>query len=332
MNIDKRLKVLTTLGDFLLSESLLMEGAIHKAYLFNPWFTPDNIKKSLHAIVLQMLSIEKLENWIANYQIATPETPKNIAIISAGNIPLVNFHDILCVFITGHHVQVKLSEKDQYLLPAIIQALTDIEPSFKKEIQIVERITGQDAVIATGSNNTGRYFEYYFGKKPHIIRKNRNSMAVLSGDETEQALQSLGHDIFDYFGLGCRNVSLLFCPKDYDLSKLKQPWAEWNQLLEHHKYKSNLDYQRTVYLMNSIPMEDFDFANIVHNAHLASPISCLHIHRYEHEQEIVDFIEQQAQHLQCVVSENSIPFGKSQEPHLADYADNVDVIDFLLKL
>lgn len=332
MNIDKRLKVLTTLGDFLLSDSMMLEGAIHKAYLFNPWFTPENIKKSLHAIATQMLTKDKLEAWIANYPEIDHTTPKNVAIISAGNIPLVNFHDVLCVLITGNIAQIKLSEKDQYLLPTVLQALCDIEPAFGTYFQVVDRIAHQDAVIATGNNNTGRYFEYYFGKKPHIIRKNRNSMAVLSGDETATELKALGHDIFDYFGLGCRNVSLLFCPRDYDLNQLKQPWSEWNNLLEHHKYKSNLDYQRTVYLMNSIPMEDVDFVNMVHNANLASPISCLHIQRYDDESEIIDFIEHQAQHLQCVVSRKGIPFGKSQEPQLTDYADNVDVIDFLLKL
>ncbi|MBK7138703.1 MAG: acyl-CoA reductase [Bacteroidetes bacterium] len=332
LDLKKRQSAFIELGNYLQTPDMALEGAIHKAFIYNAWFEPINTKQYLLSIASAFLSQSNLEKWTSNYNISKNLSNKNIGIIAAGNIPIICFHDVLCVLISGHKAQIKLSDKDKYLLPFILNKLIEIEPAFENQIQIVERIVQPDAIIATGSDNTGRYFEHYFGKYPNIIRKNRHSIAILEGNETDEELLALGNDIFDYFGMGCRNVSQLIIPKDFEITKLKTIWEPFKDIMEHNKYRNNLDYQRTVYLMSIKPMVDIDFINIVDNDSLGSPIACLHLKRYENKKEIDEFIESNKMQLQCIVGKDYTPFGKSQMPQLWDYADNIDTMKFLVDL
>jgi hypothetical protein len=282
MNIERRITAFAALGDFVLKNPVSLQEIVNKTFIYNTWFTIDNINQALQNIAIEFLNKEKLENWISGYgsKITTHDT-KTIAIVAAGNIPMVAFHDILCVLISGNKLQLKLSEKDQYLLPFLLEQLINIEPDFKELISIQFKLEKFDAIIATGSNNTAKHFAYYFGKYKNIIRRNRNSVAILTGEETKEDIENLGHDIFDYFGLGCRNVSKIFVPEKYDLYSLKDGLSKHIGVNQHNQYMNNLDYQRTLYLMNQTPLIDIDFINIVENNSLHSPISCLHVERYK---------------------------------------------------
>jgi len=256
----------------------------------------------------------------------------------AGNIPAVGFHDFLSVLLAGHHLLAKLSSDDQYLLPDIAEILINIEPSFNDHITFtLEKIQDFDAVIATGSNNTSRYFNYYFGKYPHIIRKNRNAIAVLGGNESRDELNGLAEDIFTYFGLGCRNVSRLFVPKDYDFKAFYEGIEGFSDIGNHHKYVNNYDYNKSVFLVNMEPHFDNGFLILKENAAIASPVSVMHYERYENLDEVNSFVSRESESIQCVVSaltevQGSIRPGSAQHPKLWDYADGVDTLRFLLNL
>lgn len=331
MNDKKRISAFSELGNYILENPDSLQEIIQKSYIYNNWFTIENSISALQNIAVNFLNQEKLSVWKSSYK--NVKSGKSIAIVAAGNIPMVAFHDVLCVLISGNILQLKLSEKDKYLIPHLLQKLIDIEPVFKEYIFFTERMTNFEAIIATGSNNTASYFEQYFGKYKNIIRRNRNSVAILTGNETENELELLGNDVFNYFGLGCRNVSKLFVPKSYDLMNLKQAWKKWSQvLMNHNSYRNNLDYQRTLYLMNQTPLQNIDFVNIVENKSLHSPISCLHIERYETKSEVENFIESENENIQCIVGENYLAFGKSQQPELNAYADNIDTMNFILSI
>jgi hypothetical protein len=333
MNIERRITAFAALGDFVLKNPVSLQEIVNKTFIYNTWFTIDNINQALQNIAIEFLNKEKLENWISGYgsKITTHDT-KTIAIVAAGNIPMVAFHDILCVLISGNKLQLKLSEKDQYLLPFLLEQLINIEPDFKELISIQFKLEKFDAIIATGSNNTAKHFAYYFGKYKNIIRRNRNSVAILTGEETKEDIENLGHDIFDYFGLGCRNVSKIFVPEKYDLYSLKDGLSKHIGVNQHNQYMNNLDYQRTLYLMNQTPLIDIDFINIVENNSLHSPISCLHVERYKTLEDVKKNIAEQTENIQCVVGKGYLEFGKSQQPGLSDYADNVDTMEFILNL
>jgi hypothetical protein len=333
MNIERRITAFAALGDFVLKNPVSLQEIVNKTFIYNTWFTIDNINQALQNIAIEFLNKEKLENWISGYgsKITTHDT-KTIAIVAAGNIPMVAFHDILCVLISGNKLQLKLSEKDQYLLPFLLEQLINIEPDFKELISIQFKLEKFDAIIATGSNNTAKHFAYYFGKYKNIIRRNRNSVAILTGEETKEDIENLGHDIFDYFGLGCRNVSKIFVPEKYDLYSLKDGLSKHIGVNQHNQYMNNLDYQRTLYLMNQTPLIDIDFINIVENNSLHSPISCLHVERYKTLEDVNKNIAEQTENIQCVVGKGYLEFGKSQQPGLSDYADNVDTMEFILNL
>lgn len=333
MNIERRITAFAALGDFVLKNPVSLQEIENKTFIYNTWFTIDNINQALQNIAIEFLNKEKLENWISGYgsKITTHDT-KTIAIVAAGNIPMVAFHDILCVLISGNKLQLKLSEKDQYLLPFLLEQLINIEPDFKELISIQFKLEKFDAIIATGSNNTAKHFAYYFGKYKNIIRRNRNSVAILTGEETKEDIENLGHDIFDYFGLGCRNVSKIFVPEKYDLYSLKDGLTKHIGVNQHNQYMNNLDYQRTLYLMNQTPLIDIDFINIVENNSLHSPISCLHVERYKTLEDVKKNIAKQSENIQCVVGKGYLEFGKSQQPGLSDYADNVDTMEFILNL
>ena len=299
----------------------------------NGWYTPEQVYFAIQSWA-EALSKESLEQWLSNYDFDTV-TPKNVALILAGNIPLVGFHDFLSVLITGHSVLVKTSSNDQHLLPFLAKYIIALEPQFANKITFVEgKLENFDAVIATGSNNTARYFEYYFKDKPSIIRKNRNSVAVINGTESKEQLIALGEDIFRYFGLGCRNVSKLFVPKDYSFDAFFEAIFEYQDVIHYEKYANNYDYNKAVFLMSNFKLLDNGFLTLKEDVSHASPISSVFYERYENLELLQQRLHDEKDQIQCIVSndliEGSISFGETQKPHLWDYADNIDTISFLL--
>jgi len=305
---------------------------------YNAWFTTDNVTQGISAIG-KTLNVEQLTTWLNNYDLDKNTTSKNIGLILAGNIPLVGFHDVLCVLVTGNHALIKASAQDARLIKFVLQKLVAIEPGFANQFTFVERLENFDAVIGTGSNNTSRYFEYYFSKVPHIIRKNRNSLAVLTGNETAAQLHELGHDIFDYFGLGCRNVSKLLVPKDYNFIFFFESIQTYQAIIDHHKYNNNYDYNKSIYLVNGDKHFDNGFLLVKEDARWVSPLAVLYYEYYESLESAEQTINEISDHIQCVVSSmplnmkpQVVDFGVSQQPGLMDYADGVDTMDFLSNL
>jgi hypothetical protein len=304
----------------------------------NQWFTNESVRKSIAAWA-ELLNEKNLRSWLDNYSNIENNNPKTVAIIMAGNIPLVGFHDLLCVLVSGNKALVKPSSDDKILLNLVITSLIEINPTLQHKIEIVDgAIKNIDAIIATGSNNSARYFDYYFGKYPHIIRKNRNSIAILNGAETESDLKNLGKDVFTYYGLGCRNVSKLFVPVDYNFNSFFEAIFEFGEVINHNKYGNNYEYNRAVYLMNSIPLLDNNFLLLKQDESLSSPIGVLFYEFYSDLEELKNKLKDNSEKIQCVVCNkninftNSINFGESQQPGLIDYADGVDVMKFLTKL
>lgn len=329
----KLISALKTLGQLLTNPSPELSAIIQSAQHHNAWFTPEEVQKSLNSLG-QMLNENELDQWFS--AISMTKTPKNIGLILAGNIPLVGFHDVLCVLATGNIAFIKMSSSDDKLLPAVLSILINIEPSIAEHIQYVERLKDFDAIIATGSNNSSRYFDYYFGKVPNIIRKNRNSIAVLSGNETNDEIEALGHDIFDYFGLGCRNVSKIYIPKGYEMKNLFEPLEKYQPIINHFKYNNNYDYNKSIYLVNGVKHLDNGFLLVKEDASFTSPLAVLFYEEYETLQEIEALIEKENENIQCVVSslnlnlkKAKITFGEGQHPKLWDYADDVNTIKFL---
>lgn len=312
---------------------------ISSVKLQNGWFTENNVRNSLLAIA-DMLQEKHLVNWVSSYQISDNSPAKRIGIVMAGNIPLVGFHDFLSVLISGNCAVIKLSSDDALLLPMLVRILCNIEPGFVSQIDFsVGGLKKIDAVIATGSGNTARYFEYYFSKMPSLIRKNRNSLAVLDGSEEPEELTKLGEDIFNYFGLGCRNVSKLFIPQGYDLDRFFKAIYSFNELINHNKYANNFDYNRAVYLMGKDKegLLENGFLFLVKSTEYASPVAVLFYEYYKTIESLNQRFETDQEKIQCVVSnsaliKNSIPLGTSQRPQLWDYADNVDTLRFLVTL
>jgi hypothetical protein len=301
----------------------------------NGWYTPENVYFSIQSWATA-LTEENLDQWLSLYTF-DKVTPKNVGIILAGNIPLVGFHDFISVLISGNKVLVKTSSNDQFLLPFLAKYLIAIEPEFGDKIAFVDgKLENFDAVIATGSNNTARYFDYYFKDKPSIIRKNRNSVAVLNGEETKEQLIALGEDIFRYFGLGCRNISKLFVPKGYSFNAFFEAIFEYQDIINYEKYANNYDYNKAVFLMSNFKLLDNGFLTIKEDSSYASPISSVFYEYYDAIEDLQIRLKSENDHIQCIVSnnlvENSIKFGQTQKPNLWDYADNVDTISFLISL
>jgi hypothetical protein len=307
---------------------LILEEAERK----NAWFDRENCLMTLHHWA-GLLKKENLSQWLSSYSIENiPQ--KRIALILAGNIPLVGFHDLLCTLLIGHTAIVKLSSNDKVLLPFLISELKNLTSIFEDKIIFTEeKLTDFDAVIATGSNNTARYFEYYFGKKPHIIRKNRNSIAILTGEETKEELELLGKDIFTYFGLGCRNVSKIFIPENYNFTNFFQAIYSFHSVMNHQKYINNYDYNKAVYLMNLEQLLENGFLLLKEDKHYASPIATLFYEKYTNISSLQERLTEDKELIQCIVSNgsfpNSITFGQAQIPSLRDYADGIDTIAFL---
>ncbi|HZY39691.1 MAG TPA: acyl-CoA reductase [Mucilaginibacter sp.] len=304
---------------------------------YNAWFTPENVLKAVKSIG-EMLNKADLTTWLDQYKINQSQ-PKKIGLILAGNIPLVGFHDALSVLITGNFALIKASSQDARLIKHVLDLLCEIEPVFKNCFNFTERLENFDAVIATGSNNTSRYFEYYFGKVPNIIRKNRSSLAVLTGRETTEQLNRLGRDIFDYFGLGCRNVSKLLVPPDYNFNLFFESIESYNDIINHHKYNNNYFYNKSIYLVNSDKHLDNDFLLLKEDARLASPLAVMYFEYYDDIASVESKLNTDADQIQCVVSSATlniksqvVDFGQSQQPKLWDYADGVDTMTFLSSL
>jgi hypothetical protein len=301
----------------------------------NGWFTPEQVYFSVQSWG-NALTETNLNQWLSSYDFSKITT-KKVGLVLAGNIPLVGFHDFLSVLISGHDVLVKTSSNDQHLLKFLAKYLIAIQPELNSKITFVEgKLEGFDAVIATGSNNTARYFEFYFKDKPSIIRKNRNSVAVLNGTETLEDLVGLGEDIFRYFGLGCRNVSKLFVPKDYNFEAFFKAMYTYREVIQYEKYANNYDYNKAVFLMSNFQLLDNEFLTIKEDTSYSSPISSIFYEFYDNLEAVKSRLQEDADQIQCIVSknltENSIAFGQTQQPKLWDYADNVDTLAFLSKI
>lgn len=301
----------------------------------NGWFTAENINLALQGIQ-KMLQEDVLNKWLSNYPEVTV-IPKKVGIVMAGNIPAVGFHDLLCVLMSGHQAMIKLSTKDSILIRTLMQWLLEIDNSFQSQIIFAERLNEADAYIATGSDNTARYFEYYFSKKPNIIRKNRNSCAILTGNESEEDFKSLTRDLFYYFGLGCRNVSKLYVPKDYDWTLFWEAVSNWEAIAHHHKYTNNYDYYKSIYLLNQDSFLDNGFLMLKESESFGTPVSILHYEVYNSQEELSEKLKTHSEQIQCIVvkdgfGKNTVPFGETQFPMPWDYADNVDTLKFLLEL
>jgi len=332
-SIERSLKNNTVLNNDLFFDDFL--DLIQLSQSHNGWYTPENIYFAIHSWA-EALTEEKLNQWISPYNFNEIK-PKTIGLILAGNIPLVGFHDFICVLISGHKALIKTSSNDQHLLPFLANYLISIEPKLNEYITFVEgKLENFDAVIATGSTNTYRYFDYYFKDKPSIIRKSRNSVAVLSGFETKEQMVALGEDIFRYFGLGCRNVSKLFVPKGYNFDLFFNGMFPYQDIIKYEKYANNYDYNKAVFLMSNCKLLDNEFLTIKEDSSYASPISSVFYEFYDDVNDVKKRLAAESEQIQCVVSnqliENSIPFGTTQKPQLWDYADDVDTIKFLTSI
>jgi hypothetical protein len=311
------------------------ENLIQLSQSHNGWYTPENVYFSIQSWAAA-LTEENLDKWLSAYNFNEGKS-KTVGLILAGNIPLVGFHDFLSVLISGNDVLIKTSSNDQFLLPFLAKYLIAVNPELANKITFVEgKLENFDAVIATGSNNTARYFEYYFKDKPSIIRKNRNSVAVLNGEETKEQLIALGEDIFRYFGLGCRNVSKHFVPNGYSFNDFFEAIFEYQDIIHYEKYANNYDYNKAVFLMSNFKLLDNGFLTIKEDTSYTSPISSIFYEYYDSIEDLKIRLQSENEQIQCIVSnnlvENSINFGQTQKPNLWDYADNVDTISFLLTL
>lgn len=331
LNLQQRTHILTRLQKYLSGSDPVWLSTKARAAEINPWFIPPFIENAVQNIASQLLEPSTLETWIASYGIPMETTaPVNIGITMAGNIPLAGFHDFVCVFISGHKQTIKLSSKDSVLLRHIAEKMTSWDPVIKDHIVFADMLKGCEAYIATGSNNTARYFEYYFRNYPHIIRKNRTSVAILKGQETRQELEKLADDVYLYFGLGCRNVTKIYVPSGYDFLPLLAAFKKYDHLIENHKYKHNYDFNLAVHIMN----QKFYMTNgsliLSENPSVFSPISQLHYAFYNQPEDIYSSLN--PEEIQCICGTGKIPLGAAQSPALTDYADGIDTMKFLHQL
>jgi hypothetical protein len=330
MKLQNRIEILRKLRDYLVNNSEEWQQVKFTASIHNGWFTLSFIDLSINNIIERYLDENDLHAWIKDYSIIDPSSPKNIGIVMAGNIPMVGFHDFLSVFISGHYQTIKLSEKDNQLLKHLLLKMYEWDSKMKEYAQFASLLKGCDAYIATGSNNSARYFEQYFAKYPSIIRKNRTSIAILDGTETNEYLEKLSDDIHLFFGLGCRNVTKIYVPEEYNFLPLLQSFHQYKYFADHHKYKNNYDYNLSIQLMNNRYYMTNESTLLVENDSLFSPISQLNYSFYNNKESLIENLKIQ-EDVQCIVGLD-IPFGMAQKPGLMDYADGIDTLDFLSKL
>lgn len=340
MKLEERIRVFARLGEIIRE---CLEGKpgkyaadlnkfIDTQHIQNPWFTSENVRFALDSIAGQ-LTESNLVKWTSAYPgLNQSPKPVKVAVIMAGNIPLVGFHDFLSVLITGNDIIVKTSSKDRDLIQFAGKIISDLEPAFSHRMVFTDNIiSGFDAVIATGSDNSSRYFEYYFRNYPGIIRKNRNSIAIIEGNESIEELEGLGADIFSYFGLGCRNVSKLYVPDGYDFSAMIKSWNGFAGLTGHSKYANNYDFNKAVFLVNREDFMDTGFVLLKQESALASPVGVLYYQYYKSDDTLYKEVDTLQHKIQCIAGHKHVPFGKAQMPALWDYADSADTIEFLLK-
>ena len=331
MNLQKRIELLQLLRKYLIDDGEEWQNIKKKAAAHNSWFIPGFIDLAVKNICSEFLEKEKLEHWAAHYHLDDNVGGKNIGIVMAGNIPMVGFHDFLSVFISGHKQTIKSSSKDEFLLKHLVEKLIAWEPGVQEKIVFAEMLKGCDAFIATGSNNSARYFEQYFSRYPNIIRRNRTSVAVLTGNETPAELEDLSDDVHQYFGLGCRNVTKLLVPREYDFVPLLGSFNKYKYFEDHHKYKNNYDYQLSIALLNNIYYMTNSSTLLIENNDIFSAISQLNYSFYDDPGKAVEELKNNND-LQCICGHGGIPFGQAQKPSLMEYADGVDTMQFLLSL
>jgi Acyl-CoA reductase (LuxC) len=331
MDLENRISILVELGEYMLSDDAQWTMAKTRAFQHNPWFIPDFIDMAVRNITSRYLKRNLLEEWTRHYHFPSAnESPKIVGIVMAGNIPLVGFHDFLSCFVSGNRQFIKLSSKDSVLFTSILNFLVKRCPEVAKYVQITDMLKGMDAYIATGSNNSARYFDYYFGKYPSLIRRNRTSIALLQGDETPEELEKLADDVFMYFGLGCRNVTQIHVPENYDFIPLLQSFRKYQWVADHNKYKNNYDYRLSLAILNKLYYMTNDCLLLLEEKSPFSPISVLNYTFYSDPKIALPILENQE--LQCIVGREFVPFGKSQQPDLTDYADGRDTMKFLRAL
>jgi hypothetical protein len=330
MKLQNRIELLLKLSDYLQTNGEELQAIKQRAYAENGWFVPEFIDLAIENIVTQFLQKDKLENWAKHYSLDDNIGGRNVGIVMAGNIPLVGFHDFLCVFISGHKQTVKLSSKDGVLLKHFVGKMIEWNADCANYVEFAEMLKGCDAYIATGSNNSGRYFEQYFGKYPNIIRRNRTSVAVLDGEETKEELENLADDIHLYFGFGCRNITKIYVPTNYDFVPLLRAFDKYKYFADHNKYKNNYDYQLSLALLNNIYYMTNEATLLIENEQIFSAISQLNYSFYNNINELSVLVNNED--VQCIVGKDFVPFGMAQQPGLFDYADGVDTMGFLLGL
>lgn len=337
LSLEQRIDLLDRLGKYILQFDEAMEGLIEYTYLKNKWFTKENTKQALRNIAEHYLVKSKLENFVSNYKISSGQK-KVIGLILAGNIPAVGFHDIMCSFLCGHKTLMKFSDKDSQLIPFLTDKMSSWDPHVKDYFQRVEQLKDFDAIIATGSNHSTGLFKKYFSAYPHIIRGNRNGVAVLNGEESQEQLNRLAEDIFQYFGMGCRNVSKVYLPKAYDFNQILETTHEYKNIVNHNKYKNNFDYNYAILVLNKEKFWNNGCLIIKEEALIPSRISTLHYEEYEDLDELQMHLMDKADLIQCICTDidlpkvETIPLGASQIPAIDQFADNVDTVQFLTNL
>lgn len=341
LQFEERLQLLRYFRDSFDDSSEAWQSAVQLAYQKNAWFTPENIKQAWKAIVATYLNEDNLSEVSKRYpKIVHLSAPKDVGIVMAGNIPLVGFHDLLCTFLSGHVAHVKLSSKDEVLIPFIVDQLTEIDPRFSTYVHFEDQLKGLDGYIATGSNNSVRYFQTYFGKYPSIIRHSRSSIAILDGQESDEELIALGGDVFSYFGLGCRSVSKLYVPQGYNFERMLGLWQEhFIDIIHHNAYMNNYDYSYALYLLNKVPFLMNGCVLITEDKQLVSRIAMLHYEQYKDQDDVTHKISPIEKDIQCIVSRTdqvpdltTVPMGSAQLPDFFDYADDIDTLSFLIDL
>lgn len=332
MILQERIQLMARLGEYMLGKDEAWMEVRERAYRENAWFIPEFQDLAIQQIATNFLQPDLLQQWAVNYGVKdTPANPHTVGIVMAGNIPLVGFHDFLAVFISGHPMVIKTSSKDEWLIKHLVKKLYEWEITIQNQVSFAEQLKGCDAYIATGSNNAGRYFEYYFGKYPNIIRKNRTSVAVLDGSETKEELSLLADDIQRYFGLGCRNITQLYVPEGYDFVPVLHELKRYEYLMDYHKYKHNYDYHLALLIMGNKYYMNNDSLVLTENISPFSPVSQVHYQFYKDKEALTKMLSEN-QDIQCVVGHGFIPIGQAQSPGLTDYADGVDTMAFLQHL
>ncbi|HEX8332018.1 MAG TPA: acyl-CoA reductase [Segetibacter sp.] len=332
MTLQERIEILVRLGEFMKSSSEDWQAAKDSAFGKNQWFVPEFIEHSSRNIVAEFLQKNKLEHFTSLYNLPDEIYERaRVGLVMAGNIPMVGFHDMLCIFLSGHNQVIKLSSKDPVLIPFVVNKMYEWNDEMRSYISFAEKLTGCDAYIATGSNNTGRYFRYYFGKYPNIIRNNRTSVAILEGNETAEELDKLADDIQLYFGLGCRNITKLYVPENYDFEPLLNALRKYNHYADFHKYRNNYDYQLALLMMGSKFYMTNESVVLSENKSIFSAVSHVHYEFYKNKDEVIKTLKDNEE-VQCIAGKGFTAFGEAQKPSLTDYADGVDTMNFLNSL